>query len=248
MRKIVCYFLMSFLCLIGFCGVIKAEEEKVVTMDDLPNAKCGSSVKSKDLAAASNIKIAYEPVEYNPEDGTNRLFYYVDITIYNIPDEVYIEVHNSKSGNTYNIDSSKTNDDRAIKLRQKDTSDIVNYTFIIKARTLECYGETLRTIRLTTPKYNNYSQRAVCADIPEFYMCKTFVSYDVDGAKFLNNVTAYKEAQEKKGTEQAQEGKTSVTAATAKAVSKHKFLILGIVLIAAVVGTVLVIKRKRSVL
>ena len=106
----------------------------------------------------------------------------------------------------------------------------------------------MRTIKLSTPKYNNFSQRAICADVPEYYMCKTFVSYNVDGAKFLSSVKSYKESQGKDGTEQAKEGKTSVTAATAKAVSKHKFLILGIVLIAAVVGTVLVIKRKRSVL
>ena len=249
MRKIVCYFLMSFLCLIGFCGVIKADEqENKKTMEDLPNMKCGSTVKSKDLAAASNIKVAYEPVEFNPDDGTGRLFYYVDITIYNIPDEVMVEVYNGKSGKTYTIDSSMTNDDRAIKLRQKDTSELVNYTFTIKARTVECYGETLRTIKLTTPKYNYFSQRAVCADIPEYYMCKTFVSYDVDGAKFLNNVTAYKESQEEDATENIKEGKTSVTAKAAKTVSKYKFLILGIVLVAAVVGTVLVIKRKRSVL
>ena len=251
MGKKVCYFLMAFLCLFAFYGVIRAEEqqeEKEVTLDDLPNSKCGSTVKSKDLQAASNIKIAYETVEFDPKDGTDRIFYYVDITIYNIPDEVYIEVHNSKSGKTYNIDSSQTNDDRSIKLRQKDTSDIVNYTFTIKARTLECYGETLRTIKLSVPKYNTYSQRAICADIPEYYMCKTFVNYNIDGSKFLKSVTDYKEGLEEKENEQVKEGKTSVVAVTAKAVSKHKGLIIGIALVIAVVCTVLVIRRKRSVL
>lgn len=251
MRKKVCYFLMAFLCLFAFYGVIRAEEqqdEKAVKMEDLPNGKCGSSVKSKDLAAASNVKVAYETVEFDPKDGTDRIFYYVDITIYNIPDEVMIDVHNSKSGKTYTIDSSMTNDERAIKLRQKDTSDIVNYTFTIKARTLECYGETLRTIRLSVPKYNTFSQRAICADIPEYYMCKTFVSYNIDGAKFLKNVKDYKEEQEAEKDNQTKEGKASVAAVTARAVSKHKGLIIGIVLVAAVIGTVLVIKRKRSVL
>ncbi len=95
MMKKVCYFLMAFLCLFAFYGIVGADEqtdEKVVKFDDLQNVKCGSSVKSKDLQAASNVKVAYEPLEYDPEDGTNRLFYYVDITVYNIPDEVYVEV------------------------------------------------------------------------------------------------------------------------------------------------------------
>ena len=250
MRKKVCYFLMAFLCLFAFYGVIRADEqnENKKDINDLPNMKCGSSVKSKDLAAASNVKVAYETVEYKPENSDTLIAYYVDITIYNIPDEVFIEVHNSKSGKSYTIDSSMTNDDRAIKLRQKNTSEIVNYTFEIKARTLECYGETLRTIRLSTPKYNNFSQRAVCADIPEYYMCKTFISYDIDGSKFLSSVNEYKQSLEEKEIDQAKEGKTSITAATAKAVSKHKFLILVIVLVAGAVATVLVIKKKRSVL
>lgn len=250
MKKIVCYFLMSFLCLFAFFGVIKAEGENQDKKDiyDLPNIKCGSSVKSKGLAAASNVKVAYETLEVMEKGSDSKMNYIVDITIYNIPDEVYVEVHNSKSGKSYTIDSSKTNAERSIKLRQTDTSEIVNYTFDIKARTTECYGETLRTIKLSVPKYNYFSQRAVCADVPEFYMCNTFVSYDIDGAKFLSSVNAYKESLENDDKEQAREGKTSVTAAAAKAVSKHKFLILGIVLLAGVVATILVIKRKRSVL
>ncbi len=251
MKKNVCYFLLALLCLFAFSGVVKADEqadEKELTITDLPNMKCGSSVKSKGLALASEVKVSYETVEYTTEKDPNVIFYYIDINIMNVQDGVFVEVHNSKSGTSFTVDASKKNSDGIIKLRQRDTSDIVTYTFYVKAQTLECYGETLRTIRLTVPKYNSLSQRAVCADVPEYYMCQTFTSVNIDSAKFLKNVTDYKESLEDKETAKVEKGEVGILANTKKAVSKNKTVIIGLVLIAGAIATVLVIKKKRSVL
>lgn len=252
MKKNVCYFLLALLCLFAFSGVVKADEqadEKGMTINDLPNMKCGSSVKSKGLALASEVKVSYETVEYRTERDPNVIYYFVDINIMNVQEGVYVEVQSNKPNSVpFTVDASKKNADGIIKLRQRDTSEIVNYTFYVKAQTVECYGETLRTIRLSVPKYNALSQRAVCADVPEYYMCQTFTSVNIDSAKFLKSVTDYKESLENEDTAKVEKGKVGILANTKKAVSNHKTLIIGLVLIAGAVATVLVIKKKRSVL
>ena len=251
MKKNVYYFLLALLCLFAFVGVVNAVEQadnKELTIDDLPNMKCGASVKSKGLALASEVKVSYETVEYTSEKDPNVIYYYVDINIMNVQEGIMVEVHNTKAGTSFTVDSSKKNPEGIIKLRQRDTSDIVNYVFYVKAQTLECYEETLRTIRLTVPKYNNLSQRAICADIPEYYMCQTFTSVNIDSAKFLKSVTEYKESLENKETAKVEKGEVGIVAGTKKLVSKNKTLIIGLVLIAGAIATVVVIKKKRSVL
>jgi hypothetical protein len=251
MKKNVSYFLLALLCLFAFSGVVFADEqanEKGKTIDELPNMKCGATVKSKGLSLASEVKVSFETVEYTTPKDPNTVYYYVDINILNVQPGVYVEVQNGKTGGTFEVDSTKANSEGIIKLRQKDTSDIVNYTFYVKAQTLECYGQTLRTIRLSVPKYNNLSQRAICAEVPEYYMCQTFTSVNIDSSKFLKSVTEYKESLENKETAKVEKGELGIVAGTKKVVSKNKFVIIGLVLIAGAIATVVVIKKKRSVL
>ena len=248
MRKKVYYFLLALLCLFAFSGIVRAENEK-----DEGNLldryqKCTTSVKSHVLSKASEVKISYETVEYKSEKAPNIIFYYVDIYIYNLDESLYVTVQNGKTGKSFDVTSKQANPNGVIKLRQKDTSSIVNYTFEIKANTLSCYQDTVRTIRLTVPKYNNLSERAVCADIPDYYMCQRFVNYDIDASKFLDSVTRYKESLEEEETKKIEKGETGIVTAATKTISKHKNLVIGLVLIIGAVVTVLVLKKRRSVL
>ena len=108
------------------------------------------------------------------------------------PETVYIQVTNTQGGD-FKADEDNADSDGVITIRQKDTSAVVNYTFEVKARTYDCYGTTLRTIKLSVPKYNAYSKRQVCTDIPDYYLCQPYILYDVNAANFLDSVTKYKE-------------------------------------------------------
>lgn len=251
MRKNVCYFLLALLCLFAFSGVVNADEQtnkEGASPSEVTDFKCDSSVKAKGLASAAEVKVAYETVEFKSEKAPNTIFYYVDIYVYNLEDQNYITVTNGKNGKSFDISTANSNPEGVIKLRQKDTSKVVNYTFEVKANTASCYGETLRTIRLSVPRYNNLSERALCDDIPDYYMCQRFVNYDIDASRFLNDVTKYKESLANKDTKKIEEGKAGFVTKTTKAIANHRFLIIGLVLIAGAVGTVLVIKKRRSVL
>ena len=248
MKKNVCYFLLALLCLFAFSGTVRAENEKDEGNLLDKYQKCTSSVKSQVLSKASEVKISYETIEYKSDKAPNIIFYYVDIYIYNLDESLFVTVTNGKTGKSFDVTSKQASPDGVIKLRQKDTSSIVNYTFEVKANTYNCYGDILRTVRLSVPKYNNLSERAVCADVPDYYMCQTFVNYDIDASKFLDSVTKYKESLANKDTKKIEEGKAGFVTKTTKAIANHRFLIIGLVLIAGAVGTVLVIKKRRSVL
>ena len=79
-------------------------------------------------------------------------------------------------------------------------------------------------------------------------MCQTFTSVNIDSSKFLKSVTEYKESLENKETAKVEKGELGIVAGTKKVVSKNKFVIIGLVLIAGAIATVVVIKKKRSVL
>ena len=76
MKKNVSYFLLALLCLFAFSGVVFADEqadEKGKTIDELPNMKCGATVKSKGLSLASEVKVSFETVEYTTPKDPNKL-------------------------------------------------------------------------------------------------------------------------------------------------------------------------------
>ena len=245
-----------FLILIGFIsfGVANAEGE-TNTKDKNPlDVQCPTSSLAQVQKDASVVQVSYEPYEYKPEgfDDPNSsnysvLVYYMDIKIRNLPDTVSVKVSNTQGG-SFSVDSDSADADGVITIRQKDTSAIVNYTFELKARTYDCYGRTLRTIRLSVPKYNAYSKRQVCTDIPDYYLCQPYILYDVNASKFLDSVTSYKEKLSKKNasTEKELQGKTNIVSKAAKTISKHKYWIIGGIVLIGVAATVVIVKKKRS--
>lgn len=230
-------------------NIVKAEEAK-----NPLNVQCPTSSLATVQKDASTVQINYEPYEFKPEgfDDENSpnyslMAYYMDIKIRNLPDTVYIAVSNTQGGE-FNVDSSKIGPDDAITIRQKDTTKIVNYTFELKARTYDCYGKVLRTIKLSVPKYNAYSTRQVCSDIPDYYLCQPYILYDVSASNFLKSVNEYKEklADAKASSEEEIQTKNNIVSKTAKTISKHRYWIIGIILLGGIVATVIIIKKKRS--
>ena len=106
----------------------------------------------------------------------------------------------------------------------------------------------MRTINITLPKFNNYSLRGVCSDIPEYYLCQRYITYDINDSTFTENVNKYKEKLAEKADEKDEESNTSVVGKTVNNIAKYKYVIAVIVILAGAVITYIVIKKKRSAL
>ncbi len=235
------------------CEYITNESDKQYCMVEAYSA-CSNADIVELSKAASNVKIVYEPYEYKPDgfDDENSpnyslIYYMMDVKIYNVTSELSVGVIGDDG--SYTVDVNNMNDEGVIVLRTKDTSKVKNYTFNIYSKSASCSNKLLRTIKLTVPKYNQYSGRAACDDIPQYYLCHQFINFDVDGANFLSNVESYKAKLEKNKIANANEDKdkTSITAQKVlKKVSDNKFAIIGGILVIGVVVTVLILRRRNS--
>lgn len=242
-KKILLIIMMAFFL---FIGNVRAEgEETTCKPTDL------SSLRSM----AANVKVTYVPVtetvkfdKPNFETGATEGFRnYLDIKIYNV--NTKLEVTVTASGVNKIFTSKDVGADGAITLRQVPQNEIVTYTFEIMSYESGCHGNVLRTLKLTLPRYNFYSQLGACADIPDYYLCQEYTTYKVDGATFYDKVDEYKaKLLSLESGDKTDENNTGIVSQTLSNVSKYKYVIVGVVVVVGVLLTIFILKRKKSVL
>ena len=113
-----------------------------------------------------------------------------------------------------------------------------------------CYGKKLRTIDLTIPKYNTYSQQEICSDIPTFYLCREYINFDIDSEKFIDNVENYKKRIEKKEVTNPDSTNNNVINTTVDStfstISEYKYIIVGVIIFIGIIVTILIIRKHRK--
>ena len=244
MKKRVLKFIAVFAMLFMMIGKVNA-------------ATCSLEEQTQLRTMAANVNVSYEEVDeefsevISADEVSEYVAYYLDIKVYNINSYLRVEMTDELNNKTYKGNYRNIGPDGTITFRRADNSQMSNYTFKVYGTSEDCYGEVLRTIKLTLPKYNYYSERTLCADIPEYYMCQKYITYDIDYNNFTSNVEAYKEklaSQESSQQEGESEDNTSIISKTVTTISKWKYVIVGAIIAVGVVITIIVIKRKRSVL
>ncbi len=248
-KKMIVFYMI--LALFLFMGNAKAEEE-----EDL----CSSVQLSELRSEAANVKVTYvtgEEIETtnepDPEIGVNKLRkHYVYIKIFNINSRMAVRVTPSGSGVSANqmvVDSSMVDLDGVITLRQPASDVNVNYQFNVYSLYGGCSGRTLRTMKLTVPKFNIYSELDICSDVPDFYLCLQYTNYNIDSATVYNRIEDYKARLSTQNVdEENSDGKNNTLSKTMTSISKYKYIIVGVIVAIGVVITVILIRRKKSVL
>lgn len=213
-------------------------------------ASCSLEEKTELRTMASNVSVSYVPVDkLMSNDEGDYYEYYLDVKIFNINSYLRVEVIDNSNHNQYYLDVNDVGLDGAITMRQRDNEIVKNLTFNIYGASNDCYSTALRTVKLTLPKFNYYSERAICEDIPEFYLCQKYVTYDIDSATFIENVQEYKEKYEnQKENEGEENGDGSAVSKAISNVSKYRYIIAGVIVAAGIVATIIIVKKKRSAL
>lgn len=229
------------------CNVYAAEDRS-----------CNASSLNELRTAAANVKVSYVPTTLytdgrgNVTDSEESVeTKYLDVKIYNVTEKLYVRVNAVGKRVTDDekiVSYRNIAPDGSITIRQPVQNDIMTYTFTMFSDAYGCVDKTLRTIKLTLPRFNYYSQLGVCQDIPEYYLCQEFTTYNVDGLSFYDKVDEYKAKlleQEEKG-ELIVDDNTSIISKAASAVSNNKFIIVGIIVLVGVIVTIVILKRKKS--
>ena len=216
------------------------------------NQYCSSADSVQLSKEAANVKIVYEPYEHKQEgfdDETSPdyslVYYMVDVKVYNLNSHMYLEVDNGDT--TYNVGVDQMNDKGEIVLRNANPNTVKKYTFKIYSNTNSCKDKVLRTIKLTVPKYNLYSDRSACDDIPEYYLCHQFINFDIDGNNFLKNTENYKAKVGKTSVNNSDNAKSKSTInKTLTKISDNKIYIIGGILLIGVVITFVILRRRNG--
>lgn len=236
-------FMLAFFLMIG--NVSAAEDKENM---------CTPTQLSELRSMAANVKVTYVPVTEaeklttpNGESGADYVSKrYLDIKIFNLNTKLIV---NAKNGiDSFTITSNDIGGDGAVTIRQPASTSAINYEFEVTSLLYGCSLETLRTIKLTLPKYNYYSQLDVCDDIPDYYLCQPYTTYSVDGGTFYDKVDEYKAKLSTLEKEKEENNNTSFVTNTMSGISKYKYLIVGIVVVVGVVLTIFVLKKKGSAL
>lgn len=254
MKKDKIFLLLVFiLALFLFTGNVSAEGE---------DTTCNAVSLNELRTMASNVKITYVPgferveIPKDPEFGVTTVgSNYLDIKIYNLTSKLYVvaeatgsnivnaQTHVISINDVYALDGSAT-------IRQPAQTEMMTYEFTIFSDVYGCTSKTLRTIKLTLPRFNRYSELDACQDIPEYYLCQQYTTYKVDGKTFYQKVDDYKAKllTQKEEEKEKEENNTGVVSKTISKVSKYKYIVVGVVVAIGVVITIVILKRKKSVL
>ncbi len=243
-KKII--ILLIILAAFLFVGKVKAEETNT----------CPSTLLTELRSEAANVKVTYVTgeemvtIDEDPELGASKLRkHYVYIKIFNLNNKMAVRVTPKGDGITADekvFTSNQVDADGVITLKQEAISANVEYQFTVYSVYGACSGTTLRTMKLTVPKFNMYSELDICSDVPDYYLCLQYTNYNIDSSTVYDKINEYKATLAKENVDE--ENKNGTNNAVSKAmsgISKYKYLIVGLIVAVGVVITVIIVKGKK---
>ena len=239
----------------------------LVMISSVDAATCGYKEQAKLNNEVANVKSNYEvkervlsrdeytappdEVPVSEEDSYVAKTDYIEVSILNLTENMYATVFNDVTKETQTIKYDDTQNGNA-KIDWRQIGTIAKLTIkIYSSSSTACEGNLLKTLYLTLPRYNEYSEYNICTKVPDYYMCKRYVTneefkYD----DFNTNVTKEIEKRERQQQEEIKNNKWYKK--VLDFVSEHKtaFIIGGCSLVVVAGGATYIIikKRRRSII
>jgi len=240
--KVLVFALIVFLLGINITYAVCSSEEQNNLNSLAVNVKANYEIKYEEIKLAPGDNY---PEGLTPEERENYRYknYYFNIYITNLIEELYVTVYDSVSRETtkYTYNDSENG---VITIRQDDRNNLRNYTIkVYSSDKTNCKDKVLYTIYLSLPRYNSLSEFEVCDDIPEYYLCHEYVTFDEATADdFLGKVEKYI-ADKNKGDNSNDQNDNDKNL-----FEEYKVpIIIGVVvIIIGGVATVIIVKRQRS--
>ncbi len=201
------------------------------------------NLNSKAANVRTNYELKTDRIEY--EDGVSYVEYFV-IHILNVTNETYVELSNNVEDGSKIYHYSDTTDGNVDIIWTK-TEDIANFTVKVYAESgTACSGDLLKTSRFTMPKYNGYYNRAICEEIPDFYLCQKYISVEtVDESEFVSKVEGYINGTVNKDGEKVEEKEDKK--GILEFINKNKWYIIGAAGVIGVgVGVFVYLKKTKK--
>lgn len=168
MRKYVSVLLIFTLSLIVFLPKVNAAD---VNYDD---TTCNYTSKAYVNKLAYNVTTSYEII--TTEDNS----YYLELSIYNIVDDIYVTIKNENDKNDAgkSILPSETKNG-VYTIRIDDVSNVETYNINVRTLKFGCTSN-IRSFSWTKPKLNTYSRLIICKEsiMQDYYYCQKWITQD----------------------------------------------------------------------
>lgn len=244
MKKIGNKILFLAFVMFGFMMGTRAEDE-TCSVDD--------KVRLRNLAAM--VSVNYEATTIYGEADENSRDYEsgaleekgnaLDVIIRNLDDSMYVIIDSPYLRKDIVADANNKNSKGEIVIRKSNLKQVEQMTFSVYSYE-KCTNDALRVINLTIPKSNPNHDLAMCADVPEYYLCQPLITYDIKNVDYVTSIQEYKEKLANQQSKPALENKSDGESGVAGFVSKNKYLIVGIVVAVGIALTVVVLKKRGS--
>lgn len=229
-------FLVTLFCLFTFITRVNAEY-------------CDYERKAKINNEAANVNVTHETYEdfymvegLEPGKMEQASQWYGIVHIYNVTPNLKVTV-TDRNGKKYNFDYKNVVED-TITLNAGLAYEVNRYTVDVYYSDSECGKEPVRSLNITIPRYNNYSEYAECATYPDYYYCKQFITLDdITEKQFHQGIKEY--AEQLKTQEKEEKKKQSIIYKTTSFLKKN-WLIISLVVIVIIGGVAFIIIKKRK--
>ncbi len=195
---------------------------------------------------AKNVTFNYEIVDKldelnskeNPSQYNIRDYYYIQMNLTNITDNLYVEITNNQNDEKLTYYSSDLVD--GVVSFKANNDKVVTYTLNIYAQTDTC-SRKLMTRTVKSPKFNTFYHRGMCIDVPEYKYCQEVITSEMDDNKIGKSITNYYNKQMANQKQETQKEKNNI----------KKYLIIGSIVLGSIIvigGIILIIvkiMRKR---
>lgn len=249
------YLLLIVLLFSVFINPVSAlcnYEEQAALNKEVANVKASYEIVTKPYADQSGC--------YPPEDIENPDDYlckgeFIQINILNLNENMVVNVKNDFYKNKIKYVYTDTNSGTLSFILKNDNNveiayneNIIEYTIeILASDKTGCEGSTLRTLYLTIPRYNVFSNVSPCDEMTDYYLCQKYVTYPVVTYEQFSETIA------KKIAEREEQGKENLKwyKKIWEFVVEHKttFIVGGIVIVVAGGGATayIIIRRRRDI-
>lgn len=251
LKKVIlsCFTLMFCFTIQNVKAASTCSYEEQVELNNLASTvKTGYEIKrvvtDMDGNILSNIK-----EEEVTEDSAYVLSTRLQVYVTNITNDIYIKITSDKGlDKTYKF--SDTNNGE-VNFDGGDLTEIVNYQVTVYSNKEHCSDELYRTIDFVTPMKNPYSSFTDCEAIPNYEYCQQYITTPFLATEYEIQSSIDKEYQktiQQKKEEEVQKEK-SFFEKLQDFYNKNKIIlysILGVVVIAGVLTTIVILKKRRS--
>ncbi len=201
---------------------------------------------------ANNVKVSTERVDrlsetiHSAETDEDEEIYYPAfyITVYNVTNSLNISVTREDTNKTAYGYFKDRDEDGVIYFDTGFADMVKNFTVKIRSNDSNCQNEILKSMTIQTPMYNYMSTYESCKGNSEFDLCKEFTTTDYGEVSDI----AFEKEMDKYIKDKAKEEKrvNSIFYKLAQFMSKYKWIIIAIAIVAVALVVVYIINRKKS--